>query len=120
METYVILYPRVNIGSARARRTPGDANLLDQSRARSIGPPSPRSAHLGHRSLQLPLPLLHAGGDLRRSLRVPVAAATAHVRGNLAPGADLRRARRREAPDHGRRAAVAARAAEPDRGPGED
>ena len=45
----------------------------------------PRPAHLGHRPLQLPLHVLHAGGGHE----VAAARGAAHVRGDRAPGPDL-------------------------------
>src|SRR5207249_11123857 len=72
-----------------------------------------RPSDLGHRPLQLPLHLLHAGGGAE------VAGARGHpaLRGDRAPGADLRRAVRRPHHPHHRRRAVGAGQA---RGAGRD
>ena len=77
-----------------------------------------RPAHLGHRSLQLPVHLLHAEGDLREGLRVPAARPGPDLRGDRTDGPDVRLARGREAADHRRRAARPARPAAPDRDAG--
>ena len=74
-----------------------------------------RPAHLGHRSLQLPLHLLHAEGGLRPGLRVPAARPGPDLRGDRAGRPGVRLARRREAADHRRRAARPARPAGPHR-----
>ena len=97
---------------------------------RHAGPAAARSADLGHRSLQLPLRLLHAQGGLRARLRVPRARRAADVRGDRAAGADLRRRPwgEQDPPDRRRaarapRAGAARRDARADpraRGPGHD
>ena len=90
---------RVGYYSPPSRREP-------RARSRPARTPAARPARLGHRPLQLPLSLLHAGRDLRRPLRVPAQARAAQLRGDRAAGAPVRRARRREAAHHGRRAAA--------------
>ena len=70
-----IASPRAqNLGSS----TDGPVTACDRARrARRSSdlarPAAPRPADLGHGSLQLPLHLLHAEGDLRAGLRVPAA-----------------------------------------------
>ena len=76
--------------------------------ARAAGPVragAARPPDLGHRPLQLPLPVLHARGGVRPRLRLPPARRGAVVRGDRAPRVDLRRPRRPQAADHRRRAA---------------
>src|SRR5690606_21901169 len=68
----------------RTEGTPTDAqqryNLDHASRRQGPAePPLARLAHLGHRPLQLPLPVLHAGRRLRRRPRVHAAHALAHA-----------------------------------------
>ena len=84
-------------------------------RARPPRPAAARPPDLGHGPLQLPLHVLHAEGGLRPRLRVPAARRGPELRGDRAAGAGLRRARRREAADHRRRAARPARPAGPRR-----
>ena len=117
---------RAIVGCLEARRPYGPASHSEDGRARHARPAATRPAHLGHRPVQLPLRLLHAEGGLRARLRVPRPARAAHVRGDRAPGPRVRRARRREDPDHRRRAArpprprAAGRAARGDRRPRPD
>ena len=99
---------------------------MDATRARRSRPRTDRharsgdarSADLGHRSVQLPVHLLHAQGDLRAGLRVPAEGPGPELRGDRADRPDLRGARRRQAPDHRWRAARPARPARPDRDAG--
>ncbi len=81
-------------------------------------PAAARPAHLGHGSLQLPLHLLHAEGDLRPGLSLPAALRPPDVRGDHAPDAHLHRPRRREGAADGRRAAAAQGPAQADRDAG--
>ncbi len=80
---------------------------------------APRSAHIGHRPLQLPLRLLHAEGRVRRRLPVPASRGPAHVRGDRARRPDLRRARRFQDPADRRRAADAPQRRAPGRDAGQ-
>ena len=54
--------------------------------ARPVRPAAARPADLGHRSLQLPVPVLHARRGLRARLRVPAARRDPDVRGDPAAG----------------------------------
>ena len=69
---------------------------------RSLRAAAARPPHLRHRPLQLSLQLLHAARGLRPGLPVPPARRTAHLRGDHAAVAHLRRARRREDASHRR------------------
>src|SRR5688500_7523514 len=74
-------------GSGGARQTPQRAGAAVRENDgddghRRAGPAAAGSADLGHRSLQLPLRLLHAEGGLRARLPVPRARRAADVRGD--------------------------------------
>ena len=92
---------------SRAPRAPADASAFDgrPGRRGPVRARAARPADLGHRPVQLPLPVLHAGRGLRARLRVPAPRPGADVRGDRAARAGLRRPRGRQAPDHRRRAA---------------
>src|SRR5476651_767363 len=69
-------------------------------RRRPVQPHPARSAHLGHRPLQFPLPLLHAEGGVRRGLFVPARPAIDDARRTHAYRPRLSRARSRKSAPH--------------------
>ena len=93
------------IAKSRRARPPGISALPVDTLRRA----DPRPAHLGHGSLQLPLPVLHAARDLPR---VTTGSSKSNERLDFAEIAAARarlRARRREEAAHHRRRAAAAR-----------
>ena len=113
--------PVVPPGSAAtARATMGRMDATSRLRRptrtdRHARPGDARPAHLGHRPLQLPLHLLHAQGGLRADYAFLPRDQVLSFEEIERRRPDLRRARRREAADHRRRAARPARSARPDR-----
>ena len=69
----------VRTGRVRRRSTGGRAD------ARPVRPRPARPPDLGHRPVQLPLPVLHAGGGVRARLRVPAQGARS-CRSRRSPG----------------------------------
>ena len=88
-------------GSRGSSASTGSLVRMADAAHRHVRPRPPRPAHLGDRPVQLPVRLLHARGGHE----VAAPGRAAHVRGDRAGGAGLRRAlRRRQHPPHRRRA----------------
>ena len=94
---------------ARPSTTRWDSRLDHgtHDRKRHIQPPAAGRPRLRDGQVQLPLPVLHAGGDIRRALQVPAPRGAADVRGDRAARGHLRRPRSGEGPADGGRAARA-------------
>ena len=82
---------RPPLSRAARRASRRNASRAHERRLDRLRPAAARPAHLGHRSMQLPLQLLHAQGGLRQPPRVPAAVRAAELRRDHAPGRPVRR-----------------------------
>ena len=95
-KTPISIFPR-----GRGKRGTGKKKMVVDE----FGRPLRDLRNIGHRPVQFPVPILHAGGDIWGAVPVPAKGAASHLRGDRAAHPDHRAARGRQGQDHRRRAA---------------